>query len=312
MISPDVPQYFIPVRRRASAAQSFVYLPMLYGEGEVHISDTKGGVDAAIAAQTLFAITNDPVPVNWDNALACEIEIGDLEKEASESTAAFGELPSIATKAKSYESSSKDFANWLYRTQSLTLFESAAGVCSRQGESERDFRVRLQQSTRESRDRDVEQLRKKYASKISGLEDRIRRAQQAQELQQEQAKAAKMQTAISFGATILGGLLGRKGMSLGTVGRATTAARGVSRSMKESADVARAGETVEAVTRQLQELNAELELEISRLTSTSDVSSETLQTISIKPKKKDIQVKLITLVWAPHVQETGKPPEPAW
>jgi hypothetical protein len=311
-ISPDVPQYFIPVRRRASAAQSFVYLPMLYAEGEVHVSDTKGGVDAAIAAQTLFAITNDPIPVNWDNALKCEIETGDLEKEASESAAAFGELPSIAAKAKSYESWSKDFANWLYRTQSLTLFESAAGICSRQGESERDFRVRLQQTTRESRDHDVEQLRKKYASKISGLEDRLRRAQQTQELQQEQAKAAKMQTAISFGATLLGGLLGRKGVSMTTMGRATTAARGVSRSMKESADVARAGETVEAVTKQLQDLNAELELEISRLTSASDASSETLQTISIKPKKKDIQVKLITLVWAPHVQETGEPPEPAW
>jgi hypothetical protein len=121
-----------------------------------------------------------------------------------------------------------------------------------------------------------------------------------------------MQTAISFGATLLSGLLGRKGVSLTTMGRATTAARGVSRSMKESADVARAGETVEAVTKQLQELNAELELEISQLTSASDASTEALQTISIKPKKKDVQVKLLTLVWAPHVQEAGKPPEPAW
>ena len=82
--------------------------------------------------------------------------------------------------------------------------------------------------------------------------------------------------------------------------------------MKESADVARAGETVEAVTQQLQELNAELESEIGKLTAASDPSSEKLETTSIKPKKKDIEVKLLALVWAPHLQQAGKAPEPAW
>ena len=129
-ISPDVPQYFIPIRSRASGGQSLVYLPMLYGEGEVHVSDTKSGVDTAIAAHSLCAITNDPIPVNWDNALTCEVETSDLEKEASESSAAFGELPSIAAKLKSYDNWSKDFANWMYRTQALTLFASSSGVSS--------------------------------------------------------------------------------------------------------------------------------------------------------------------------------------
>src|SRR4029078_2706868 len=104
----------------------------------------------------------------------------DLEKEPSESSATFGELPSIATKLKSYDNWSKDFANWMYRTQTFTLFASSSGVCSREGESERDFRVRLQQTTRESRDQDVDLLRRKYAPKISALEERLRRAQQAQ------------------------------------------------------------------------------------------------------------------------------------
>ena len=201
----------------------------------------------------------------------------------------------------------------MYRSQALNLFKSpSSGLCSKQGESERDFRVRLQQSIRESRDSDVQELRQKYAPKKAALDERLRRAQQAEAVQAEQASAAKVQTAISFGATLLGGLLGRKGVSLGTIGRATTAARGVSRSMKESADVARAGETVEAITKQRQDLEAQLENEIAQLTAGSDALTEKLETISIKPKKKDINVKLVALVWAPHVQEGGKPPEPAW
>jgi hypothetical protein len=144
------------------------------------------------------------------------------------------------------------------------------------------------------------------------MEERLRRARQAQELQAEQATSANIQTAISFGATLLGSLLGRKAISASTMGRATTAARGVARSMKESGDVARAGETVEAVTQQLRDLNAQLEAEVGQLTTTSDPSTEKFESISIKPKKKDISIKLLSLAWAPHLQRGGSDPEPAW
>jgi hypothetical protein len=144
------------------------------------------------------------------------------------------------------------------------------------------------------------------------MEERLRRARQAQELQTEQATSATIQTAISFGATLLGGLLGRKTISVSTMGRATTAARGVARSMKESSDVARAGETVEAVTGQLRDLNGQLESEVAQVTTSSDPSTEKLESISIKPKKKDISVKLLSLAWAPHLQRGSRGPEPAW
>jgi hypothetical protein len=313
LVPPDIQEYFIPLRTRASGAQSLVYLPVVYGAGEVRVSDSKSGADTALDTCVLCAITNDPVPLNWDEARTCDIDTTDLEKDPAEGHAVFGDLPSIAVKAKSYAGWTKDFSNWMYRSQAVTIFKSpSSDIFSNPGESERDFRVRLQQANRESRDGDVEALRKKYAPKIAGVQERLRRAQQAQQLQAEQAKSAKVETAISFGATLLSGLFGRKAVSLNTVGRATTAARGVARSMKESADVGRAGETVEAVSQQLQELNAQLESEIAQLVSTSDPAAEKLESISLKPKKKDITIKLVGLAWAPHLQESGKRPEPAW
>jgi hypothetical protein len=82
--------------------------------------------------------------------------------------------------------------------------------------------------------------------------------------------------------------------------------------MKESQDAARAGETVEAVTEQLKDLNAQVESEVNQLVSASDPATEKLETISIKPKKKDISVKLVGLAWAPYLQEAGQDAEPAW
>ena len=54
----------------------------------------------------------------------------------------------------------------------------------------------------------------------------------------EQSSQQKLQAAVSIGATLVGALFGRKAISVGTLGRATTAARGMSRTMKEAGDVA--------------------------------------------------------------------------
>ena len=86
---------------------------------------------------------------------------------------------------------------------------------------------------------------------MTTLQDRIRRAEQAVQVQSEQATGAKMGAAVSIGATIFGALLGRKAVSAGTLGRATTAARGMGRIGKESQDVARATENVGALKAQL-------------------------------------------------------------
>src|SRR5262249_27539171 len=113
MVPPDVTQYFVPVRGKVSGPQSFVYIAKLYGAGSLNVSDPKSGLDTSIDAQALCEITNEPVPVNWDDAEACEIESSDLEKDPSEASAAFAELPAVAAQAKNYDKWTKDFANWL-------------------------------------------------------------------------------------------------------------------------------------------------------------------------------------------------------
>ena len=72
------------------------------------------------------------------------------------------------------------------------------------------------------------------------LEDRIRRAEERVAREQSQFQQQSVQTAISMGATVLGALFGRKLASAGTIGRATTAARGAGRAMREHEDVATA------------------------------------------------------------------------
>ena len=170
-------------------------------------------------------------------------------------------------------------------------------MVSKPGENERDFRVRLQQSAREARDAQVAALRQKYAPKMQALVERQRKAEQAVAREQEQVTSSRLQTGISMATTVFGAMFGRKTFSASTLGRATTAARGVGRSMKESQDVGRAQENVAAIQAQIQELEASLQADIAAAEAAHTSSAETLETLSLKPKRTGVQVKLVALAW---------------
>jgi hypothetical protein len=306
LLSPDITQYYIPVRGSGDANASLTYHPTLLGAAEVRYSDSKS-VDMTQQVMLLCAFNDGPVGLDWSTATPLDLPIEDLESQA-QAGAQFVEVPAEATKAKSYASWRKDLASWLYRNQRLELLESPTlDIVSNPGESERDFRVRLQQLGREQRDDAVEKLRRKYAPKLEQLEERKRRAEQAVAREAEQAKGQKVQTAISFGATLLSSFLGRKRASLSTIGRATTAVRGVGRSMKESQDVDRAEDNVAVISQKLADLEAEFQSETAALERSLDPQTEQLEKVSLKPTKANIAVKLVTLAWAPYWGD-----KPAW
>jgi hypothetical protein len=310
-LPPDITQYYIPVRSSADTNLKLVYQPMLLGMAEIHYSKSKA-IDVTQQVSLLAAINDGPVDLNWEQAQAIDLPVEDLEA-APQADAQFTETPPKMTKVKSYATWRKDFGSWIYRTQRLELMESPAlNIASSPGESERDFRIRLQQIAREQRDQAVEKLRQKYAGKFAQLEERKRRAEQAVARETEQAQGQKLQTAISFGATLLSSFMGRKRMSMSTIGRATTAARGVGRSMKESSDIGRAEETVAAVSQRLADLEAEFNAEVEALGRAYDPQTERLESVSLKPTKANINVKLLTLVWAPYWQNAADQTKSAW
>lgn len=312
VLPPDIPQYFLPVRDRQPAASTLVYKPAVLSMGQVHFDDPKLRVNQVREVAAFAAITDDAMPVDWDQAVTTSLTAGDLERSPLPS-AQFLPLPLAGSKAKNYEAWGKTFATWLFRTQKLELFRSPAlKEVSRPDESERDFRIRLQQIAHEQRDQLTERLRQKYAPKIASLTERLRRAEQTKEREAEQAKQQHLQTAISFGVTLLGALLGRKAISASSLGRATTAARGVGRSIKEAKDVARAEENIEALRQQLRALEEEFRAELEAQTAKSDPLTERLETIVLRPNKSDIAVKLTALAWVPYWQDAEGVLKPAW
>ncbi|KPK75420.1 MAG: ATP-binding protein [Gemmatimonas sp. SM23_52] len=313
MLPPDIPQHFVPLRGGAGLGQELVYHPSVLAAGTIHFSDRKTEVELSEETVTLAPLVGSAAAaLDWSDAIEIDVDLADLEDAPAEA-ARYGELPAVAVKKSSYTAWKREFTDWLYRSRKLELYRSPMlGEFSRPGESERDFRIRLGQAAREARDEALERLRKKYAPKLARLQDQIGRAEQAVAREAEQAKQQKMQTAISFGATLLSAVVGRKAVSRSSLGRATTAARGVSRSMREAQDVDRARATLEVKRQRLAALEAEFEAETEGIREGSDPLAEELETVVVRPKKKDIAVNLVALAWAPHWQAEGGAATPAW
>ena len=285
---------------------------MLLGAAKVNFADAKTKVDVTTDAATIAPITDEAIPVNWDNAEALELALADLET-APAAGISFATLPAAAGKAKNYAQWTKDFGTWLYGSQKVELLRHpGTGAISQAGESERDFRARLDQGGREQRDAAIEALRKKYAPKLAALQERQRRAEQSVEREHAQARQAQIQTAISVGAALLTAFTGRKMVSASTLGRATTAVRGVGRSVKEQQDIGIAQESVGAIQQQIAAIEDEFKAESAALESSLAGAADKLETLTVKPKKTGISVQLVALAWAPYREDAGGTATPAW
>ena len=302
-LPPGVQQFFIPARGSAPSGSNLLYQPRILGAARISYSDSKTKLDTSQSVVYVTPVTDNAIPVLWEAAEEIDVPATDLEK-SPHSGAQFDTLPSSAGQNKNYPGWEKDFSTWLYGYQRLDLLQSPSlNATSNPGEDEREFRIRLSQLAREHRDEMVEALRKKYAPKIAVLQERQRRAEAMVEKQEEQAKKAKLDTALSVGATLLSAFTGRKVLSESNISRARSAMRGAGRTMDEGKDIQRATETVEAVKGQLADLEAEFNTEMAALQEKIDPTTETLEAFSLKPKKTDIQVQLVTLTWDPYWQD---------
>jgi len=312
VLPPKVQQYFVPVRGSQPVKSNLFYQPEVIGAAKIHFSDVKTGVNFIKDTLCRVSVVDAPIAVTWDKGTETDFTVNELEQSPVE-PAQYGELPTIAMKADSYSYWNKEFANWLYQSQKVDIWKSPGlKEFSRVGESERDFRVRLQQKAREQRDDVTNKLREKYSQKLATLQEQMRRAQAAVEREKDQAQQQKVQTALSFGATILGGFLGNKRLSSGSIGRAKSTVSGVSRSRKEAKDIERAKDTVEAIQQRIQKLEADFKSDVDALTAKTDPLTEQLEQISVRPAKTDVSIQFLALGWFPYWQSLDGKLTQAW
>jgi hypothetical protein len=233
-LPPSVEQYFVP-----GTGEGVVYHPRLIAAAEIAYNSVRNNIEDERACVYTVEFEDGPVNVDWDNSDAVEINIDDLE-DRGEENATYVECPACASVAKNYTAWNRDFKRWLRQNETISLYRSKRfKLSSESGEAEGDFRARLQTVANEKRDQAVAKIRKRYASKVTTLENRLLRAQQSIDREKQQATKKKLDTAISFGTAILGAVLGRKRVSTSSATRHREAEPGAERRGRDAGSLFR-------------------------------------------------------------------------
>jgi hypothetical protein len=312
LLPAEIPQYYLPLRGTTPASPNLVYRAGVLAAATINFVSTGSGASSSSRIRRIAEAPETALALDWEKATELETALEDLDRQPYPG-ATFAPLPSAMTKVTSYRSWGSDFSDWAFRTQTAEVFKSAGfSKTSNPGETENDFRDRLGAAARAEQAEETEKLRKQFAAKKATLEQRVLRAQQAKEREAEQSKGRKLQTAISLGATILSMFTGSKKLSSGTLGKATTTMRDVGRSIDEGGDVKRAEESLEVIKQKLADLEAEEQAAIDALESKFDPATEALEKVLMRPRKSDITVDSLGLVWMPYWQDATGALMGAW
>lgn len=295
--------------RTAGAGTAPLYRPALYGVARVRFADRAADLDSWQEVKGLALLDDQAAAHPWDDLRLLDHD--PAMEGGAPATGEFAHLPAAAGRAASYTRWSKELADHLYRRHTLRLFRCPQlKLNSRLDEGRGDFSARVRLALREARDADLARLQSRYAPRLVTLQERVRRAEDRVRREETQLKQQKVQTAISVGTTVLGALFGRKAISASTVGRATTAARGVGRAAREREDVERAREEQARLEQQVAALEAEFEEEAARLRDPSEALDDLIEEVEIRPRKADIAVARLHLVWTPWLRRDGGTLEP--
>jgi len=302
LIDPAITQLFVPVKVASfSGSSQNIFEATLLASASVRFSDPKLDIELTVEKNYLVPVTpKAALPVDFKNAKSIKARLADipLTPPADGLDFRYSEPDAALLKALDYKEFGRDFSVFLTNSCKLTLWRSpSTGLTSRPQESERDFRIRLSQVCSERRDALASKLREKYQARLASLGEKIRLADLKINEEEAQARQYELDSAISIGATVLGAFMGRKMIGSATVGRATTAARGVNRASKQRQDVELAKSNKAELEEKLEQVQSQFSAEVAAIGSRFDSQRELLEEITLLPKKSQISVNLVGLAW---------------
>ncbi len=304
VLPPQVTEFFEAAGATAASGPP-TYRPTVLASGRVRFASAKAGVDewrtialaarlsddaaqsvTAGAAAGLDWASADPLPTSTT-----------LERGPAEG-ARFAPLPGAAARAQSYVAWRKAFEAYVAQSAAMTIWRCPTlKALSQPGETEAAFRARLAEAALAARADEAEKLRRKYRPKVAAAEARVAKAQDKVTREASQASAQTVDTAVSFGSSILGALFGGRTTTAGNLGRARSAARSASRTAKERADVGQAEDDLRRAREAFDAIEREVTDVVRRIDSTFDPAVLAIEAVHVKPKKSDLVVGTVALLW---------------
>ncbi len=306
-LSSDVTVHYLPLNRGLSDAITEVtekmrgtppnplyhYQPALIGQATVYFANRTYNVDT----QTRLAVRIPKLEgrglVRWQDFQTDPIDTADLESRPLPN-ATFGDLVYPFDDEKNIKDLSKDFSEWIYRSQTLTLFTNdKLKLTSKPGESLEDFEKRCKEESTVSSSDAIAAIEEKYKKLKKTIEDKKLREELELEKDKTVLNQRRGEEALK-GVENIAKLFTKRKTSLST----SMSKRRMTATAK--ANVKESEEMIKRYEEQLAELDAKMQADIEEFKSDSTEMAGTIREVTVTPLKKDIVLEMFGLAWLPN------------
>jgi hypothetical protein len=194
---PEVGVAFLPLRERgdsgaagasgAADVRQLVYRPALLARAQLHFKRASATVDEWRELAVLAPIAPGARSPDWQGARLLPFDAATIP--SGDPRGRFAPLASAAKRSAFWSAARKRLVTFLYREQTLTLFSHpGTKSTSHPGEGEGELRIRVKSLLAERRDREVEKVKQRYASRLASLRERIRADEERVERERSQLR----------------------------------------------------------------------------------------------------------------------------
>jgi hypothetical protein len=256
---------------------------------------------ADLIADEEYEAVLHPLTAGADPAAAVAVDYDDRDLLPSAPGAISYVLPAAPIGRKAFWTTlEKDLVAHLARTRTMEIFANRQlKLYSRAGETKDEFTARCREAGAAKADEEAAKLRDKYETKVRGLQEKLRTAQDRADVLAAEASGRQQEELLSTAGSILGSFLGGRRRSSSLAGDLRSAAGRRSRSRAAGERLDAAQNKVGAIAEQVADLEAALSEDLLRITSAWDEKAAAVDSVPVSPERTDIQVAHLQLAWLP-------------
>lgn len=272
---------------------SLLYQPVLLAQLAVRYIDRKSGIETD--QHWAFHVPNVDAAgfIRWNEHIASSVPIAQLASQPF-GQAAYGLLSAGLTDAKRLKTLRDEVIDYVARSATLTLhYNSDLDAYGKPGEDQRDFVSRSNQSAREERDKEIDEMTAKYEKLIDQLDLRLRRELRQLTSDKEVLDELKREDLYTTGEAVMSLMKGRTAYTLSRMSRA--------RRYKKQAQERAIGSEQDVISleEQIEAKKSELQNELQAINAKWAKIAQQTEEYKVKPFKKDIALEAFGIGWVP-------------
>lgn len=291
IVAESIKEYFFA----DDNSQDTLLYPYLYGEITLKFYNQKRAIDIQRKLALKLDFDESVNDIDFQDAYEERLK----EKSTTPiQKGSYAKLSSLLTNERTLRKLEKKLSDFIYHTKRLELFScKELGLESTLKQSQRDFKIDIENFLKEKRDEEVEKLESKFQTQYKRFEDKFTKLQIKLDKEEADVSSKITDTVLGIGMTLISAFFGKKALSASTISKGASSLKKGKSVLKERNDVKNTQALIDDLEMDVKELEDALKEDIQKIEDEFQVKNYEITPFIIKPRRADVIIEDFALLW---------------